>query len=144
FVLVLRERVEQPARERRLPRSDVSDQDPEALHLRAQMREPHQRLGVLWRIEVEARDRRVRERLLGQLVVVEIVHQTKPIFRFLRPGSGGGSGSREPGPPGRDPAVAPEVPSAAALRGPAGVAWGLFFTSGRTEAARFPPSRSMR
>ena len=127
FVLVLRERVEQPARERRLPRSDVSDQDPEALHLRAQMREPHQRLGVLWRVEVEARDRRVGEGLLGQLVVVEIVHQTKPILRFLRAGSGGGSGSRPP--PGRDPAVGPEVPCAATLRGEAAGAAGRFAIS---------------
>src|SRR5207237_8444786 len=66
---------------------------------------------------VVARDRRVGERFLVQLVVVEIVHQTKPILRFLRDGSCGGSGSRPP--PGRDPAAGPEVRCAAALRGAA-------------------------
>src|SRR5216684_1049776 len=68
-------------------------QDAQALHRRVQVRQPHQRLRMLGRVEVEARDRRVGERLLGQLVVVEIVHQTNPILLFLRAGRGGSGGS---------------------------------------------------
>src|SRR5205085_7749960 len=143
-VFVLRKRIEQPARERRLSRADVAHQDAEPLHLRAEVRQPDQRLRVLGRVEVETRDGRVREGLLGQLVVVEIVHQTKPIL-LLRAGPGGGSGSREPsGATGRDPAVAPGTPYAAALRGPAGAGCSFFLTRGRTVAARFPPNLSIR
>ena len=76
LVLGLGKRVEQPSRERRLPRADVSDEDAEALHLAAQVRQPHQRLRVLRRVEVEAGDGSVGKGLLGQLVVVEIVHES--------------------------------------------------------------------
>src|SRR6266436_6482448 len=122
LVLVLRKRIEQPA---------------EPLHLRAEVREPHQGLRVLRRVEVEARDRRVRERLLGQLVVVEIVHQTKPIFRFLRAGSGPGSGELAP----RDPAVAGVLVdwAAAFLVAMAGLAAGRAIGLG--VARTLPPSR---
>src|SRR5882762_3652162 len=140
LVLVLRERIEQPARQRGLPRADVADEDAEPLHLRAEVREPHQGLRVLRRIEVEARDRRVRERLLGQLVVVEIVHQTKPIFRFLRAGSGPGSGEL----PGRDPAVAGVLVEWAAtfLAATAGLDAGRAIGLG--VALMLPPSRWTR
>src|SRR5207244_6770027 len=75
-----------------LARAAVAHQDAQVLHLRADVGQPDQRLRVLGRVEVEARNRRVGERLLGQLVVIEIIHQTKPILRFLR-GAPGGSGS---------------------------------------------------
>src|SRR6266850_1999467 len=140
FVLVLRERIEQPACQRGLPRADVADEDAEPLHLRAEVREPHQGLRVLRRVEVEARDRRVRERLLGQLVVVEIVHQTKPIFRFLREGSGPGSGELPP----RVPAVAGVLVEWAAtfLAATAGLEAGRAISLG--VALTLPPSRCTR
>jgi len=59
--------------------ADVADQDAEALHPGAEVRQPHQRLRVLGRVEVEARDRRVGKRLLRQLVVVEVVHGLAPL-----------------------------------------------------------------
>src|SRR5262249_3149552 len=135
LVLVLRERIEQPARQRRLARADVTDQDAEALHLRAEMGEPDQGLRVLGRIEVETRDRRVGEGLLGQLVVVGIVHQTKPILRFSRPGSGAGSGEAAEG--------GAVVDRAATFCGAeAGCAGRLAI--GRLEALRSPPIRCTR
>ena len=79
LVLGLGQRVEQPARQRSLARADVANEDAKPLHLRAEVRQPHQRLRVLRRVEVEARDRRVRERLLRQLVVIEVIHGLAPL-----------------------------------------------------------------
>ena len=103
LVLLLREAVEHAPRQRGLAGADVAHQHRQPLHVGDGVGEPHQRLRVLRRAEVEARDRRVGEGLLVELVEVEVVHAGASLEEsdvLFRARGGGPPGWRRRGRPG--------------------------------------------
>src|SRR5690606_33554940 len=82
LVAILRQALEEPARERGLPLADATAEDGEPPHALDHVEEPDHRPLVLWGAEVEALRGRVGEGLVVEAEVLEVAHGT---LRRIRP-----------------------------------------------------------